>query len=95
MYGYGATYYSYLFDRAIAGKVFGTLFGGRKDARHVGESGPLSREGGEVLKERLLKWGGGRDPWVMVGEVVGGREGEVLSEGDEESMRVVGGWEIR
>jgi intermediate peptidase len=88
LHGYGATYYSYLFDRAIAGKVWRTLF------NHSPE-GSLSREGGEILKEQVLKWGGGRDPWVMVGELVGGKEGETLMRGDEESMRVVGGWEIR
>ena len=93
LYGYGATYYSYLFDRAIAGKVFGTLFSGTRRGEKAG--GALNRDGGELLKESLLKWGGGRDPWVMVGEVVGGKEGEVLMRGDEESMRVVGGWEIR
>jgi intermediate peptidase len=84
LHGYGATYYSYLFDRAIAGKVWSTLFAG----------GEL-RDGGEVFKDRVLKWGGGRDPWVMVGELVGGSEGEALMRGDEESMRIVGGWEIR
>lgn len=97
LFGYGATYYSYLFDRAIAGKVWRTLFSG--PGLHTVEGrqgeGALSREGGEVLKEKVLKWGGGRDPWVMVGELVGGEEGEVLAKGDEESMRVVGGWEIK
>jgi intermediate peptidase len=96
LFGYGATYYSYLFDRAIAGKVFRTLFSGNDGAgRGSAAAGPLSREGGEVLKERILKWGGGKDPWAMVGDVIGGKEGEVLSRGDEQSMKVVGGWEIR
>lgn len=89
LYGYGATYYSYLFDRAIAGKVWRTLF------TDESKGGSLSREGGEVLKQKVLKWGGGRDPWVMVGDMVGGHEGEVVRKGDEESMRVVGKWEIK
>lgn len=88
LFGYGATYYSYLFDRAIAGKVWKTLF------NHTPE-GSLSREGGEVLKNKVLKWGGGKDPWLMVGDLVGGKEGEIVSKGDEESMRVVGGWQIK
>jgi intermediate peptidase len=88
LYGYGATYYSYLFDRAIAGKVWRTLF------TDPAKGGSLSREGGEVLKQKVLKWGGGRDPWVMVGDLVGGREGELVRQGDEESMRVVGKWKI-
>ncbi|TXT07151.1 hypothetical protein VHUM_03321 [Vanrija humicola] len=83
--GYGATYYSYLFDRAIAGKVFETLFA----------ADPLSRDGGDVLKTKLLKWGGGRDPWEMVGDVVGGEEGEAVAKGDERAMGLVGGWYIK
>ncbi|WWD15863.1 mitochondrial intermediate peptidase 1 [Kwoniella shandongensis] len=87
LYGYGATYYSYLFDRAIAGKVWSTLFAG--DGRE------LSRDGGELLKEKVLKWGGGRDPWEMVGDVVGGKEGEEVAKGDEKAMGLVGGWMIK
>ncbi|WWC61169.1 uncharacterized protein I303_103749 [Kwoniella dejecticola CBS 10117] len=89
LYGYGATYYSYLFDRAIAGKVWHTLFNG------ANPEGPLSRTGGEILKEKLLKWGGGKDPWTMVGDLIPGQEGEVVSKGDERSMKVVGGWMIK
>lgn len=85
LYGYGATYYSYLFDRAIAGKIWSTLF------NHTPEDS-LSREGGEVFKEKVLKWGGGRDPWVMVGDVVGGADGDVIRKGDEKAMDMVGGW---
>lgn len=85
LYGYGATYYSYLFDRAIAGKVFSTLFA----------ADPLSREKGDELKKKLLMWGGGRDPWEMVGHVVGGPEGEAVARGDENAMALVGGWTIK
>jgi intermediate peptidase len=85
LHGYGATYYSYLLDRAIAGKVWSTLFTSE-------EEGSLSRKGGEVFKEKVLKWGGGKDPWEMVGDVVGGQEGEVVARGDEKSMDVVGSW---
>lgn len=84
LFGYGATYYSYLFDRAIAGKVFATLF-----------ADPLSRDGGDEFKNKLLKWGGGRDPWEMVGEIVGGDEGEAVAKGDEKAMEIVGGWYIK
>ncbi|WWD01447.1 hypothetical protein V866_008391 [Kwoniella sp. B9012] len=91
LYGYGATYYSYLFDRAIAGKVWNTLFA---TPRRGGE-GVLSRDGGEMLKDKLLKWGGGKDPWLMIGDVIQGNEGEIVSRGDERSMKVVGGWMIK
>jgi len=88
LYGYGATYYSYLFDRAIAGKVWSTLFNHTPD-------GSVSREGGEVFKEKVLKWGGGKDPWEMVGSVIGGKEGEMVSRGDKAAMGLVGGWLTR
>jgi len=88
LYGYGATYYSYLFDRAIAGKMWSTLF------NHTPE-GSISRQGGEVFKEKVLKWGGGKDPWAMVGDVIGGAEGEAISKGDEKAMDMVGGWLIK
>ncbi|OCF36539.1 mitochondrial intermediate peptidase 2 [Kwoniella heveanensis BCC8398] len=111
LYGYGATYYSYLFDRAIAGKVWSTLFDTTANAnnksKHTGASagvgdgeGILSREGGEKLKEKVLKWGGGKDPWVMVGDVIGSgasasKESEEVSRGDERAMEIVGGWMIK
>ena len=88
LFGYGATYYSYLFDRAIAGKVWSTLF------NHTPE-GSISREGGEVFKEKVLKWGGGKDPWEMVGSLIGGKEGEIIARGDEKAMEFVGGWRIK
>lgn len=101
LYGYGATYYSYLFDRAIAGKIWSSLFAHNSTAG----SGPrppndaagdiLSREGGEAFKEKVLKWGGGRDPWEMVGDVIGGAEGEQVAKGDEKAMELVGRWMIK
>ncbi|WVR05132.1 hypothetical protein IAU60_002144 [Kwoniella sp. DSM 27419] len=101
LYGYGATYYSYLFDRAIAGKVWSTLFapdasvGSGKLSAEAAAAQALSREGGEKLKEKVLKWGGGRDPWVMVGDVVGGKEGAEVAKGDERAMELVGRWMIK
>lgn len=96
LYGYGATYYSYLFDRAIAGKIWSTLFhrSGTSQAYDRKAEGILSREGGELLKEKVLKWGGGRDPWEMVGDVIGGVEGDELSKGDERALALVGSWSV-
>lgn len=82
LYGYGATYYSYLFDRAIAGKIWSTLFNGAE----------VGRDGGEVFKTKVLKWGGGKDPWEMVGSVIGGKEGDVVAKGDGKAMDAVGHW---
>lgn len=48
LFGYGATYYSYLFDRTIASKIWYALF----------EDDPYSRKNGDKFKKHLLKWGG-------------------------------------
>ncbi|WVQ78045.1 hypothetical protein IAT38_000126 [Cryptococcus sp. DSM 104549] len=93
LYGYGATYYAYLFDRAIAGKMWSVLFA--REGNGGNAAGILSREGGEAFKEKVLKWGGGKDPWVMVGDVVGGLEGEQVAQGDERAMGIVGRWMIQ
>jgi len=83
LYGYGATYYSYLFDRAIAKRVWNVVF----------ESGEkcLDRDMGERYKEEVLKWGGGRDPWRCVASVLGD---EKLADGGEEAMKEVGRWGV-
>ncbi|SGY20211.1 BQ5605_C017g08530 [Microbotryum silenes-dioicae] len=81
LFGYGATYYSYLFDRAIAAKVFGQKFA----------EDPLNREKGEELKKSVLRWGGGKEPWGMIGELVG--EEEVMR-GGKRGMVEVGRWGI-
>ena len=82
LYQYGAVYYSYLFDRAIAGKVWEDVFSNGR---------ALDRGAGERYKESVLKWGGGRDPWACVGDVLGKRYAW-MSEGGTEAMREVGRW---
>ncbi|KAH8835489.1 mitochondrial intermediate peptidase [Flagelloscypha sp. PMI_526] len=81
LYSYGATYYSYLFDRAIAAKVWKDLF-----ARD-----PLDRETGEKYKRKVLRYGGGKDPWKMVSQLL---NNPVLENGDAEAMKEVGRWRI-
>ncbi|KII94096.1 hypothetical protein PLICRDRAFT_153449 [Plicaturopsis crispa FD-325 SS-3] len=81
LFGYGATYYSYLFDRAIASRVWRKVFSGD----------PLSRDTGEKYKREILQYGGGRDPWAMVGALLDAPE---LAVGDAEAMREVGRWRI-
>jgi intermediate peptidase len=86
LYGYGSTYYSYLFDRAISGKIWNELF----------VNDPLERAGGDVFKEGVLKWGGGKDPWQLIGSVLKDpREAEIVSRGDEKSMDMVGSWLLK
>lgn len=82
LYGYGATYYSYLFDRAIAEQVFGKLFA----------HNALDRQGGQTLRDEVLKWGGSRDPWEMVANAVGDAS---LAKGDSAAMETVGKWMTR
>ena len=81
LFGYGATYYSYLFDRAIASKVW----------RNVFSNDPLNRETGTKYKDEVLKHGGGKDPWSMVSALL---EDPSLANGNAEAMREVGQWRI-
>ncbi|KIY67213.1 mitochondrial intermediate peptidase [Cylindrobasidium torrendii FP15055 ss-10] len=81
LFGYGATYYSYLFDRAIASRVWD----------HVFAADPLSRNQGERFKHEVLKYGGGKDPWQMVATIL---DRPQLQNGDADAMREVGQWRI-
>ncbi|ONH68195.1 Mitochondrial intermediate peptidase [Cyberlindnera fabianii] len=77
LFGYGGSYYSYLLDRAIASKVWDHLFA----------ENPLSRENGEKFKNRVLKWGGSRDPWLCVADVL---DTPQISKGDDAAMKLIG-----
>lgn len=81
LFGYGATYYSYLFDRAIASRVWRKLFA----------HDPLNRETGEKYKNEVLRYGGGKDPWKMVSSLLDAPE---MASGDAEAMAEVGKWKI-
>ncbi|KAL9100787.1 MAG: hypothetical protein Q9163_003883 [Psora crenata] len=82
---YGGTYYSYLFDRAIAGKVWRQVFRSGRDG------GGVDRAAGEKLKDEVLKWGGGRNAWTCVsGVLANGR----LKDGGKEAMEEVGKWGV-
>lgn len=82
---YGATYYSYLFDRAIAGKIWKEVFRGGKD------KGGVDRDAGERYKQEVLKWGGGRGGWACISGLL---EDERLKDGGKEAMKQVGKWGI-
>lgn len=86
LYGYGSTYYSYLFDRVLAERIWKVAFAGGKGG------GGVSRENGERMKEEVLKWGGGRDPWKCLADVL--KDGSVEN-GDEKAMGVVGSWGVK
>ena len=86
LHSYGSTYYSYLFDRVLAERVWRVVF-------NAGDNGgAINRVNGERLKENLLKWGGGRDPWRCLAETL---KDERLAAGDEKSMALVGSWGIK
>ncbi|KAF5630736.1 mitochondrial intermediate peptidase [Fusarium tjaetaba] len=86
LHSYGSTYYSYLFDRVLAERVWRVVFKAGEDG------GAINRENGERLKENLLKWGGGRDPWTCLADTL---QDERLAPGDEKSMALVGSWGIK
>ncbi|KAH3661973.1 hypothetical protein OGAPHI_006152 [Ogataea philodendri] len=73
LYSYGAMYYSYLFDRVIATRIWEHLFS--KD--------PYSRVNGDKFKNLVLSWGGSRDPWELVADVL---EQPELRKGDVAAM---------
>ncbi|OJT10061.1 Mitochondrial intermediate peptidase [Trametes pubescens] len=81
LFGYGATYYSYLFDRAIASRTWRVLF----------SHDPLNRRTGERFKDEVLRYGGGKDCWGMVGSLLGSSQ---LANGDAAAMVEVGRWKI-
>ena len=87
LYGYGGTYYSYLFDRAIARQVWRAVF------RDGASAGALDRAAGEKLKNDVLRYGGGRDPWRCLEDLMGGGRG-ILAEGGEKAMLEVGQWGV-
>ena len=78
LFSYGAVYYSYLFDRAIADRVWNGLF----------KEDPWSRAAGEKYKNNILKWGGTRDPWLCLADALNDQQ---LSKGDANAMAIIGG----
>lgn len=81
LFGYGASYYAYLLDRAIASKVWEHLF--VKD--------PFNRVNGEKFKESVLKWGGSKDPWLCVSDVL---DQPAIKAGDDNAMVLIGETDI-
>ncbi|KAI6047941.1 mitochondrial intermediate peptidase [Pisolithus marmoratus] len=81
LFGYGATYYSYLFDRVVASYVW----------RHIFLSSPVERELGERYKREVLSYGGGKNPWFMLSALL---KMPALESGDAAAMQTVGQWGI-
>ena len=85
LFGYGATYYSYLFDRVLARRIWREVFDdGNGD-------GSLKRENGERMMQGVLMHGGARDPWKCLSDVL---KDDRVSEGGEEAMKLVGDWGV-
>ena len=58
---YGAGYYTYLMCRVFAGAVWNKLF----------HDNPLSREAGREYVDRLLRYGGAKQPREILTELLG------------------------
>ncbi|PQE18723.1 mitochondrial intermediate peptidase protein [Rutstroemia sp. NJR-2017a BBW] len=86
LFGYGSTYYSYLFDRVLARRIWQVAF------QSGAEGSGINRSNGERMKEEVLKWGGGRDPWKCLAGVLG--DGRVES-GGQKAMGIVGSWGVK
>ena len=59
--GYAGRYYSYLWCRAVASRIWNEWF----------KDDPLSREAGERYRQTFLRYGGGRDPRKLVEDMLG------------------------
>ena len=59
--GYAGRYYSYLWCRAVASRIWKEWF----------ENEPLSREAGERYRNMFLKYGGRRDARILVEDMLG------------------------
>ncbi|TKA32185.1 hypothetical protein B0A50_01433 [Salinomyces thailandicus] len=92
--GYGGTYYSYLFDRAIAGKVWREVFRGEVGGEGSG-GGAVDPAAGARFREAVLRHGGGRDGWACVAGALGGEAGERVREGGRRGMEEVGRWGVQ
>ena len=82
--GYGATYYAYLFDRAIAGKIWRDVFQRRS-------GGPIDADAGHLFRQEVLRHGGSRDGWRCIAGALKDQDGS-LAAGKEEAMKTVGRW---
>ena len=87
LYTYPATYYSYLFDRAIARQVWRSVFNAGEDGKAV------SRDSGRHFQNEVLRWGGGKDPWHCLEALLGNGRG-LLAAGDDRAMLEVGKWGV-
>jgi mitochondrial intermediate peptidase len=83
LFGYGASYYSYLFSRALAGRIWKVVFENGDKA--------VDREAGERVKSELLRFGGARDPWKCIAGVLNDSS---VENGDKEAVRTVGEWGV-
>ncbi|KAF7307084.1 Mitochondrial intermediate peptidase [Mycena indigotica] len=73
------SYYGYLFDQAITGKVWRDIF----------SRDPLDRAAGERLRREVLSWGASKDAWKMLSELLRMPE---LESGGVEAIKEVGSW---
>ncbi|KAG8630481.1 hypothetical protein KVT40_002100 [Elsinoe batatas] len=85
--GYGATYYAYLFDRVIAGKIWRDVFQRRS-------GGAIDERAGRLFRDEVLRWGGGRDGWQCIAGALKDKEG-ILAEGKDGAMEIVGQWGLK
>jgi len=85
--GYGATYYAYLFDRVVAGKIWTDVFQKTK-------SGAVDEHAGRLFREEVLRWGGSRDGWKCIASLLKDGDG-VLAEGSDGALEIVGQWGLK
>ena len=78
LFSYGCSYYSYLWSRRWASRIFYKHF----------DNKPMEnwREGGQIFRDEILKWGGGRDPWKGLEEMGIVRDSDFLESKNKDFM---------
>jgi Zn-dependent oligopeptidase len=59
--GYGCGYYSYLYAKVVSAHLWSKIF----------QKNPLNRNAGELYRQSLLKYGGAKDPNLILHDILG------------------------
>ncbi|KNZ60285.1 hypothetical protein VP01_157g4 [Puccinia sorghi] len=91
LYGYGASYYAYLFDRVIAKHIWRSL----QLSSAALQTPLISRHNGLRIKNHLLVHGGSKDPWLCLAHFfqnIGTQPLQPLRAGGKSALQSVAKW---
>lgn len=87
LFGYGGSYYSYLLDRVLARRIWQKVF----LSGHLQTS--VSRDAGENFKNEVLQFGGAKEPWKMMANVL--KDERLVENGSTSAMKIAGTWGLQ